>query len=203
MKLISKGRVGSMFAASLLLLLAAQPAAAASIKVGANLPASGTFVSNAYEGRYCDSLVDGGADTYSCTWVLLDAFNGGADTAPQSGVIEKIRILNGVGGKFKVVVVRQKAGQFRAVAQSTVVNYSTDACDFPTECVRHTYNISPLAINAGDYLAIRTAKTSTLRCDSGGSKVALFAPPLQTGGSFRTPTATDGCWLMIQAVYPG
>ena len=203
MKVISKGRVGSILAASMLLLLAVQPVAAANVKFGAKLPASGIFVSNAYEGRYCDSLIDGGNDTYACTWVLLDAFNGGADTAPQSGVIQKIRILNGEGGSFQVMVVRKKAGQFRAINQSGFVNYSTDACDYPTECVRHTYSITPLAVNAGDYLAIRTNKTSTLRCDSGGSKVALFAPPLAVGGGFRTPTDTDGCFLMVQAVYPG
>ena len=142
MKLFSRGRVGSMLAASMLLLLAVQPAAAANIKFGAKLPASGTFVSNAYEGRYCDSLVDGGSDTYACTWVLLDAINGGADTAPQSGVINKIRILNGQGGSFKVVVVRQKAGQYRAIGQSAVVNYATDACDFPLPLFRETGQIS-------------------------------------------------------------
>jgi hypothetical protein len=202
MTFISRRRVGSVLAATMLLLLAVQPAAAATVKFGAKLPASGIFVSNAYPGRYCDSLVDGGSDTYACTWILLDAFNGGADTAPQNGTINKIRILNGAGGSFKVVTARKNgSGQFKVTHMSDKVTYATDPCDFPEECVRHAYNITPLAVATGDYIGIKTKKTSTLRCDSGGSKVALFTPPLVVGGAYTTPTDTDGCWLMVQAVY--
>ena len=204
MKLISKGRLGSMFAASLLLLLAVQPAAAATTKFGAKLAANGTDVSNAYQGTLCDHEIDGGSDVYPCTWILQQAFNGGSVTAPKNGTINKIRIINGKGGSLKVVVAKKNAsGQFKVTAQSAKVTYSEDPnqCDFPTSCTRRTFSITPLAVQTGDYIGIRAGKTSTLRCDSGGNKIALFTPPLAVGGGYTTPTDFSGCWLMVQAVY--
>jgi hypothetical protein len=50
-------------------------------------------------------------------------------------------------------------------------------------------------------LAIKTSKTSTLRCDSGGDRISLYKPPLAVGGALTTATDTDGCYLMLQAQY--
>jgi len=203
-KLISKGRLGSIFAGSMLLLLAVQPAAAAVTKFGANLPSNGTDVSNAYQGQWCDHEIDGGSDTYGCTWILMQAFNGGTVTAPKNGTINKVRIMNGKGGSFKVVVAtKNSSGQFKVTARSAKVYYSEDPnqCDYPTYCTRRAFSITPLTIKAGQYLGIQTAKTSTLRCDSGGNKIALLTPPLAPGGSFASVDDYSGCFLMVQAVY--
>ena len=80
MKLISKGRLGAILAMSVMMLVAAQPAFAATTKFGAKL-GSGTFTDNAYPGTYCDHEIDGGSDTYACTWILLNSFGGGSVTA--------------------------------------------------------------------------------------------------------------------------
>ena len=48
-----------MLATGLLLVLAAQPAAAATVKFGAKVQ-NGNFPSNAYPGTYCDHEIDGG-----------------------------------------------------------------------------------------------------------------------------------------------
>jgi hypothetical protein len=188
-----------MLAVSLLLLLAVQPVEAATAKFGAKLTA-GTFPSNAYPGTWCDHEIDGGSDTYACTWILLTAFNGGSPTAPQNGFINKVKIVNGQGGSFKVVTARKNgSGQFKVVSASAKVTYSTDQCD--PDCSVHTYNITPLQVATGDYIGIKTKKTSTLRCDSGGNKIALFTPPLPVSGGYTTPTDYSGCYLLLTAVY--
>jgi CoA binding domain len=55
-------------------------------------------------------------------------------------------------------------------------------------------------VNKGDRLAIKTKKTSTLRCSSGGPNTLLFAPPLVVGEGFQDEFDDDGCWMLIEAV---
>jgi hypothetical protein len=199
MNLFQKGRLGGLLALSVLMLLTVQPVSAASVKFGAKLVA-GTFPSNAYTGQLCDHEIDGGSDTYACTWILQTAFNGGSATAPKNGFINKVRIVNGQGGSFKFVVARKNAsGQFKVLRTSAKIYYSTDQCD--PDCSVHAHSISPLQVSTGDYIGIKAAKTSMLRCDSGGNKIALFTPPLAVGGAYTTPTDFSGCFLMLQAMY--
>jgi hypothetical protein len=198
-KVISKGRLGAILAMSVMMLIAAQPAFAATTKFGAKV-ANGVFPSNAYPGTYCDHEIDGGSDTYGCTWILLTAYNGGSVTAQKNGTINKVRIINGHSGSFKVVIASKNAsGQFKVTARSAKVNYTTDPCN--VDCVVHTYNITPLTVKTGQYVGIQTPKTSTLRCDSGGNKTALLTPPLAPGGAYTTPDDYSGCFLLVQAVY--
>lgn len=193
-----RGRVAAMLATGLLLVLAVQPAAAATVKFGAKVQ-NGNFPSNAYPGTYCDHEIDGGSSTYACTWILLSAFNGGSATSPKNGFVDKVKIINGQGGSFKLVIAQKNAsGQFRVLRRSANINYSTDQCD--PDCVVHKIDIPNLAVGAGNYLGIQAAKTSTLRCDSGGNKIALFTPVLAPGGAYTTPTDYSGCFLMVQAV---
>jgi len=197
-KLISKGRLGAILAMSVMLLVAAQPAFAATTKFGAKV-APGFDPSNAYPGTYCDHEIDGGSDTYACTWILNQAFNGGTATAPKNGTINKIKIINGKAGSFKVVIAHKSGSQFKVVARSAKVSYTTDPCS--PDCSVHTYNITPLAVKTGEYVGIQAAKTSTLRCDSNGTRTALFTPPMAPGGSYTTPTEYSGCFLLVQAIY--
>jgi hypothetical protein len=61
--------------------------------------------------------------------------------------------------------------------------------------------LTPRPAKAGDYLGIQTSRISTLRCDSGGNKIALFKPPLAPGGAYTTPTDYSGCWELVRAIY--
>jgi hypothetical protein len=194
-----RGRLGAILAMSVMMLIAAQPAFAATAKFGAKL-GTGTFPSNAYPGTLCDHEIDGGSGTYACTWILLTAFNGGTVTAPKNGTINKVKIVNGNGGSFKVVVARKNgSGQFKVVGRSAKVSYPTDQCPF--DCTTHTFSVTPLSVQTGDYIGIQTAKTSMLRCDSGGNKIALFTPVLAPGGAYTSPTDYSGCYLLLEAVY--
>jgi hypothetical protein len=181
------------------MVLATGSVAASTIKFGANLTST-TFPSNAYPGTYCDHEINGTNNTYGCTWILNQAYNGGAVAAPHAGSVSKVKIINGQAGSFKLVIARKNAsGQFKVLRKSYKIYYSTDPCDI--DCTIHTYTVSPsLLVSLGDYVGIQTNKTSTLRCDSGGSRTALFTPTLAAGGSYTTPTDYSGCFLLIQPV---
>jgi hypothetical protein len=182
-----------------MLLMAAQPVGAAALKFGSKLSGGPWFPSNAYPGTYCDHEIDGGSDTYACTWILLTPFNGGTATAPANGRIVKVKLINGQGGSFKLVVAtRNASGQFKVTGRSTTINYSTDQCD--PDCTVHKYSTS-LSVAKGQYVGVQASKASFLRCDSGGNKIALFTPPLAPGGAYTTPTDYSGCYMLLQAVY--
>lgn len=193
-----RARLGSILVMSAMLLVAATPVDAAATKFGAKVT-NGVFPSNAYSGTLCDHEIDGGSSTYACTWLLLTPYNGGTATAPAAGHITKVKIINGQGGSFKVVIAHKSGSKFKVVSRSAKINYSTDPCS--VDCVVHTYNVGSLAVQPGEYVGIQTAKTSTLRCDSGGNKTALFTPPMAPGGSYTTPTDFSGCYLLVQAIY--
>ena len=57
-----------------------------------------------------------------------------------------------------------------------------------------------MAVNGGDFLAIKTKFTSALRCSSGGTNTLIYEPPLLAGGGFTPAKSTEGCWLLIEAV---
>jgi hypothetical protein len=199
-KVFSKGRLGAVLAMSVMMLIAAQPAFAATAKFGAKL-GSGTFPSNSYPGTYCDHEIDGGSDTYACTWILLNSFGGGSVTAPKNGKISKVKFVAGAAGSFKLVIARKNAsGQFKVTAASAKINYGTDNC--LVNCVTRTVTLSSqLNVSTGDYVGVQGAKIGTLRCDSGGNKIALLKPPAPVGGSYVTPTDYSGCFLLVTAVY--
>jgi hypothetical protein len=198
-KTTRRSRIAAIVASAAMLVLAFQTVNAATVKFGAKL-AAGYDPSNAYPGVWCDHEIDGGSQTYGCTWILNQAFNGGTLTAPKNGYVNKVRIINGQGGSFKFVVARKNAsGQFKVLRKSATIYYTTDQCD--PECSVHAYSISKMLVSTGDYIGIQAAKTSMLRCDSGGNRTALFTPTLAAGGSYTTPTDYSGCFLLLQAVY--
>ena len=55
-------------------------------------------------------------------------------------------------------------------------------------------------VSQGDRLAIKTKKTSTLSCSSGGPNTLLFDPPLVVGGGFKDNFDEDGCWMLTEAI---
>jgi hypothetical protein len=200
-KTTRRSRLAAMVAAAAMLVLAYQTVDAATVKFGAKL-AAGQFPDNAYQGTLCDHEISGGVQTYACTWILMQAYNGGTVTAPKDGYINKVRIVNGVGGSFRFVIARKNSsGQFKVLRKSATIYYTKDNCPEPYNCSVHAYSISSLRISTGDYIGIQASKTSMLNCTSGGNRTALFTPTLAAGGSFTTPTDYSGCFLLLQAVY--
>jgi hypothetical protein len=181
----------------------AAPPAAAATTFGASLSGA-PFPSNAYPGQYCDHELNGGSQTYSCTWIEDYAYNNNGlagAKAPRNGTIRKIKLVAGHGGSFKLYLARYKPGthQGKVVTKGPKITYATDPCD--TDCSVQTFTISPLTVHKGDFLAIKANKPSFLRCDSGGNRIALFKPPLAVGAGFTAESGDSGCYMLLQAVY--
>ena len=54
------------------------------------------------------------------------------------------------------------------------------------------------SIKKGQRLAIKTKKTSTLRCSSGGPNTLQYSPPLKKSDGYRNYDDTDGCWMLLE-----
>jgi len=111
-KLFSKGRLGVMLAMSAMLLTAAMPVDAATVKFGAKL-AAGTDPSNAPV--TCDHELNGGSGTYACTWIMTNAFNGGTLTAPKNGKINKVQLIAWNSGSFTLFFASKSGSNFKVV----------------------------------------------------------------------------------------
>jgi hypothetical protein len=193
--------IAVVLAALGMLAIAAQPVGAATPKFGSKL-SNGLFPSNAYPGRYCDQVIDGGTDSYPCTWILNQAYGGGTATAPSNGTINKIKVIGGAASSFRLVLAQKNAaGQFRVVSRSANINVPTDDCENNGGCTIRKISISPMAVKTGYYVGIQATKASIFRCDSGGSRIYVFTPPLNPGGPYMTPTDSDGCFMLLQVVY--
>jgi len=179
-------------------------AAAGPVRFGANLNTT-MFPDNSYQGTTCDHVISGGSGTYSCTWVENQAKNSATPLAsaraPKDGFINKVRLIAGKGGSFKLFLARYKTStnEGKVVKAGPTITYSTDPCS--PDCHIQTISISPLQVHKGDVLAIKTAKTSILSCNSGGNAIAVFKPALAVGGPLTPATDTDGCFMLLQAQY--
>jgi hypothetical protein len=139
-----------------------------------------------------------------CTRVSMEAYGrpDGGHKAPKDGTIKKVRIIAGDSGSFRLQIADAKANQEKARVTYTGPKLSYDGQSDPSA---DTYEIESFRVNApvekGQHLGILSRKTSMLRCSSGGPNQLLFQPPLSVGGPFQTADATDGCWLLLEAVY--
>jgi hypothetical protein len=175
--------------------LAFVSSADAATKFGAKLTPQ-TQPSNASTAHPCEP------DPGKCTRVSMEAYGrpDGGHKAPKDGTIKKIRIIAGDSGSFRLQLARAKAN-----AEQAKVTYTGPRLSYDGQSGDEPYEIESFKVNAhvekGDHLGILSRKTSMLRCSSGGPNQLLFQPPLSAGGPFQTADATDGCWLLLEAVY--
>ena len=139
----------------------------------------------------------------SCTRIEMDAYNdAGHERAPKDGVIKKVKLIAGGPGHFKLQIAEAKPGKDkgRVVRNGPRIDYNGQP-----NGTNLTYDVESFPVHVpvekGQYLAISAKKTSMLRCSSGGPNQFLFTPALSPGGPFQTLSYTDGCWLLLEAVY--
>ena len=139
----------------------------------------------------------------SCTRIEMDAYNdAGHERAPKDGVIKKVKLIAGGPGHFKLQIAEAKPGKDKArvIRNGPRIDYNGQSN--PNSI---TYDVESFPVHVpvdkGQYLAISAKKTSMLRCSSGGPNQFLFTPALSPGGPFQTLSYTDGCWLLLEAVY--
>jgi hypothetical protein len=192
-------RIHKIVLLAVLALLALPAQGMAASKFGAKLTPD-VQPSNASAPHACQPDED--MPTGPCTRVLMDAY-GRPDqpNAPKSGTIKRIRLIAGAPGSFQLQLVKANAATQRAklVRNGPTINYQgQDSPDAETYKVE-SFKVK-VPVKKGQYLAIRSSETSTLRCSSGGPNQLIFQPPLSLGSPFRTATDTDGCWLLLEAV---
>ena len=197
--------VAVIMATMLLTLLAGQPVQASPAHFGADLSGN-IFPNNAYSGSTCDHVLNGGSGTYKCTWIEANAFHTSGSgvpgaQAPKDGKINKIKLIAGKSGSFKLQIAHfnQSTHKGKVVTTGPTITYATDPCS--SSCSIQTFTIDPIQVHKGDYLAIKTVTTSTLECSQGSLHTSLYTPPLVAGNPSVTETGHDGCYMLIQAVY--
>lgn len=179
--------------------LMAVPASGFAASFGAKLNST-IQPSNSLPAHKCDN-----GPAQQCTRVLMDAYNNaGHEKAPKDGVISKVKLIAGGEGHFRLQIAKAKPGQEKAkiVRQGPRIDYEGQGPGFDEPYNVEKFNVH-VPVHEGEYLAIKARKTSMLRCSSGGPNQLLFQPALPVGGPFEPATHTDGCWLLLQAVYSG
>jgi hypothetical protein len=180
-------------------------ASAATTKFGANLT-SNTQPSNASNSscQHADSALT----ATPCTRVATNFADVGAVNnkiqAPKDGTIKKIKLIAGEKGTMTPFVVRLKnfdtsnyTAKGRATAKGPRINYVSSVLETTYKVQSFPVNIK---VKQGQYLAIRSKRTSMERCNSGGGKQLLFQPPLLIGDPFNPSDGRGECVLLIQAV---
>jgi hypothetical protein len=145
------------------------------------------------------------SDPGQCTRVSPEAYTlgpgGGREQAPKERTIDKLRLIARGPGHFRFQLAEAKPNQEKAkiVRQGPVIEHEGQSDPNPPYEVE-TFNVD-VPVEKGQYLAIKARRTSMLRCSSGGPNQLLFQPALTLGGPFAGADGTDGCWLLLQAVY--
>jgi hypothetical protein len=160
---------------------------------GADLD-SNAFPSNAFQGQDCP-------DPGACTRVMNRAYGGGLVAAPKAGYVDKIKLVAGTPGSFRLFFVKVKPGthKAKAVKKGPIITYQGQP-DGNTPMVIETFNIPDIYVQKGWRLAIKSSSASLLRCDSGNGSFT-YQPGLAVGGVYRDETDNSSCAILIKAVY--
>lgn len=158
--------------------------------------------SNAFDGQPCEPKA------VACTRVMTEAYRRPDpetdQRAPKNGTIGRIEIVGGLPGKFRLQIVKAKPGSQKAklVRNGPVIHYKGQGT---TEDNGPPYTVESFPVKVqvekGDYLAVKATKVSFEYCSGGGGSQITFEPPLTSGQGYRHTAHTDGCLLLLEAVY--
>lgn len=178
----------------------ASGASGAPFKFGSKLDST-VQPSNADSPRPC--IDEDGQRGARCTWVMTNAYGrpNRGHKAGRRGTITKLRLIAGAPGSFRLQIARVRADgtafEAKVVRNGPKIQYSGQP-DPNEPYVVEKFSVN-VPVRRGDRLAIRTAKTSTLRC-SGDAGALVFRPPLDPNGPYRASTDDYGCYLLLEAV---
>jgi hypothetical protein len=184
--------------ATALVALAAVPASSlGATKFGAELTPDTQPSNSSTEGAPCELN-----DASLCTRVSMEAYGrpDGGEVASKDGTIKKISVISQGPDTFRFELAKAKPDSEKA---KVVYRSQKLHSQGQTDPNADTYEIETFKVDApvkrGMYLATESKRSSMLRCSSGGPNQLLFQPALPLSGPFETATATDGCWLLLEA----
>jgi hypothetical protein len=178
------------------------PSKKAPVSFGAKLN-SQSQPSNAFDGQPCEPK------TTACTRVMTQAYRRPDpetdQVAPKNGTIGKIMIVAGVPGKFRIELAKAKVGAQKAkiVAVGPLITYhgqGTGSEDNGPPYTVEAFKVN-LPVKKGEFLAVQAKKISFEYCSGGGGSQFTFEPPLVLGKKYRHTNHTDGCLMLLEAVY--
>jgi hypothetical protein len=128
---------------------------------------------------------------------------GGNVKSPESGKIKRIRLIAATPGNFRFFLVKLRdfdpaagTGLGRAKRKGPRIEY--DGTGLTSKPIEH-FEVG-VKVKRGEFLAIKSRKTSALDCTSTTPQQLVFQPPLGLGGGFVASRAFDTCQLLVQAV---
>ena len=124
--------------------------------------------------------------------------------APKDGKIDKIRLVALKKGSFKLELGKAKGihgsdGKGRILHRGPKITHksSVKGNDYKIQ----TFHVN-VEVDKGDYLGIKSKKTSLLKCQSGSTEQLLFQPVLAIHAPFESNLGhRSNCTLLLQAVY--
>jgi hypothetical protein len=187
-------------------LLAVPVAGQAKTKFGADLTNNDGSVEQPTTEKNCQQDANPLDSTKKCDRIAVSYGSAINDNfkAPKNGTIDKLKLVALHKGSFKfelgdVKNLNGDTGKGKITDHGDKIAYksSIDGPDYKIQ----TFNVNQ-PVKKGDYLAIKSRKTSMLQCNSGSTRQLLFQPTLPVGGPFES---NDGhrstCTLLLQAVY--
>jgi hypothetical protein len=128
---------------------------------------------------------------------------GGNVQAPESGKIKRIRLIAADPGNFRFFLLKLRnldlttgTGLARAKRKGPRIEY--DGTGFTSKPIEH-FKVG-VKVKRGEFLAIKSRKTSALDCTQTTPQQLVYQPPLGLGGGFVASRAFDTCQLLVQAV---
>ena len=200
-------RIGTFSALATAVLVAAiaVPAAATPLSFGAKL----TSQSQPTNSDSCHNEVNSPKGV-ACTWVARTAFeNGSKYTAPATGTLHHLKLVSCVSGSFTLQIVKLNAkGHAKLVRNGPHINYAADPRNADDNCgnqngdtlnyIVQSFSIH-VAVEKGDYIAVKAAKVGTLHCSSSG--IDMYSPVLAPNQAYRSRSGGTGCDLLVGLQY--
>jgi hypothetical protein len=177
-------------------------ATAAPVKFGAKLDPT-VQPSNSLPGMICGPEL---GVFHPCTMVQNEAYGrpDGGHIAPKTGTIKKIRLIAGGPGTMRIETVKVK----RATRESKLVHKGPKVFyQGQTEAnwESGSYRVETFKVNMpivkGEQLAIHASTTSMVRCSSGGDNTLFYSLKYSRKHPYNAVENSDGCWLLLEAVY--
>jgi hypothetical protein len=195
-------------AAALVALLVFTATAQALTKFGSDLRNNDGSVTQPTGDRNCQqdaNPLDGSKPCDRVAVQFLDTGSpGGHIKAPKDGVIKRLNLVALKKGSFRFELAEVKSfhgsnGKAKIVHRGDKINYQSSV--HGTHYDIQTFHVHE-KVHKGEYLAIKSRKTSLLKCQSGSTEQLLFQPVLPLNGPFTSNAGhRSNCTLLLRAVY--
>ncbi|HEX3262141.1 MAG TPA: hypothetical protein VHR37_00660 [Solirubrobacterales bacterium] len=192
-------------AGSLIAILALAASAQALTKFGSDLRNNDGSVTQATGPVICRQDAHAFDATKPCDRVAVQFLDtgspGGNKKAPKDGIIKRINLVAFTKGHFRFDLAKVKNlhgdnGKAKIVHRGPKIDYQSSARI-------QTFHVHE-RVHKGEYLAIRSQKTSFLYCLSASESTEqlLFQPVLALNGPFTSNAGhTSTCTMLLRAVY--